>query len=443
LGNKIATNSVPSVEDAIPIAAGRDEKTAALPGMVWIIIIATGLACVGGKRILGFNISGLAWFIPLVFATFTIIRNPGQIRFPLWIWLPWILLLVIYVSVSKYPSLQRTVQLICPIVVGAAVSTSSVSASQITGFFRVIKIFAIVIVVIALFKTGLLLTGKIPSVTGLAAEVMTALLLCCLFAAQYAEGKHLSLYWWALMAALPIYAMTRTAIACAGLTLPFTFAPLRLDKRITFLILGLIIGSALFYSPRVQKKMFYSEKGKISDAMEGKMADSGRFAMWKAFESKIKRRPWLGRGTGAGEIFTGKIIGIAHSYPHNDWLLTLYDMGILGTGMFVLSIVIASLHAWRMARSAKGETRSLFFAGAFSFVIMAMMMMTDNIMVYSSFFGNLQFTFLGLGYAAAGREEDRENRKGEMGGEGIGTRKREQEREQERGWGIEDGEVRK
>lgn len=422
MDNKIAINNASSIEDAIPITAGRDKKTAALPGMVWVIIIATGLACMGGKRILGFNISGLAWFIPLVFATFTIIRNPGQIRFPLWMWVPWILLLAIYLSVSKYPSLQRTVQLICPIVVGTAVSTSSVSASQIIGFFRVIKIFAIVIVAIALFKTGLLLTGKIPSVTGLAAEAMTALLLCCLFAAQYAKGKHLSLYWWALMAALPIYAMTRTAIACAGLTLPFTFAPLRLDKRIIFLIVGLIIGSALFYSPRVQKKMFYTEKGEISDAMEGKMADSGRFAMWKAFESKIKRRPWLGRGTGAGEIFTGRMLGIAHSYPHNDWLLTLYDMGILGTGVFALSIIIASFHAWRMARSAKGESRTLFFAGAFSFVILAMMMMTDNIMVYASFFGNLQFTFLGLGYAAVGRGEEIEegNEEIEEGNEELG-----------------------
>jgi len=420
-------NSAFSVEDTISITADGDEKTAGLPGMAWVIIIATGISILGGKGILGFKVSGLAWFIPLVFATFTIIRNPGQIRFPLWIWMPWILLLVIYVSVSKHPSLQRTVQLICPIVVGVAVSISSVSASQITGLFKVIKIFAIVIVVMALFKTGLLLTGKIPLVTGLAAESMTALLLCCLFAAQYAEGKHLSLYWWSLMAALPIYAMTRTAIACAGFTLPFTFAPLRLDKRIIFLIVGLIIGSALFYSPRVQKKMFYSQKGKISDVTEGNVADSGRFYMWKCFEKRIKQRPWLGRGTGAGETFTGEITDSGLTYPHNDWLLTLYDMGILGTGVFALSMIIASFHAWRMARSAKGETRSLFFAGAFSFVILAMMMVTDNIMVYASFFGNLQFTFLGLGYAAVGGKEDREERNEEIeeGKEELGIGKEE------------------
>ena len=405
LDNKMAAKSASSPEAVIPVTMDNERETAALPGIIWVIIIATGIATMGGKGVLGFNISGLTWFIPMFLATLIVIRNPGRIRFPLWIWLPWVLFLVVYHFASRYPSLQRTVQLICPLVVGVAVSTSTVSDTQVARFFRVMKGFAIVIAMVAAFKTGLLLTGTIPSVTGLAAESMTALLLCCFFAAEYAEGKRLSLYWWALMVALPIYAMTRTAIACAGLTLPFTFAPLKLDKRIIFLIAALIIGSALFYSPRVQQKMFYSEKGKISDVMEGKVADSGRFAMWKVFESKIKRRPWLGRGTGAGRIFTERITGLA--YPHNDWLLSLYDMGILGTGLYALTIIIASFHAWRTARSVNSESRTLLFAGAFSFVILALMMITDNIMVYASFFGNLQFMFLGIGYAVAGRERRR------------------------------------
>ena len=300
---------VSPAEGALSLTRNDERETAALPGIVWVIIIATGLACMGGKGVLGFRVSGLTWFVPMFLAILTIIRNSGKIRFPLWIWLPWVLYLVIYFFVSRYPSLQRTVQLICPIVVGVAVSTSDVSAAQVARFLKVMKGFAILIAVIAAFKTGLLLTGKIPSVTGLAPEVMTALLLCCIFAAEYGGGKHLSLYWWALMAMLPVYALTRTAIVCAGITLPFTFASLRLNKRIIFLILGLIIGSSLFYMPRVQKKMFYTHKGNISDVMEGKVADSGRFAMWEVFESKIRQRPWLGRGTGAGQVFTEKMTG--------------------------------------------------------------------------------------------------------------------------------------
>jgi len=400
-------SSASSAEAVIPFTRDNERETAALPGIVWVIIIATGLACLGGKGVLGFRVSGLTWFIPMFLAIVTIIRNPGKNKFPLWIWLPWVLLLVVYYFASRYPSLQRTVQLICPIVVGVAVSTSTISAAQVARFLKVMKGFAIAVVIIAAFKTGLLLTGKIPSVTGLAAESMTALLLCCIFAAQYAEGKRLSLYWWALMAILPVYALTRTAIVCAGITLPFTFGPLKLDKRVPFLIAALIVGVALFYSPRVQKKMFYTHKGKMFDAIEGKMADSGRFHKWRLFERKIKQRPWLGRGTGAGQKFMGAITGFTVAYPHNDWLLTLYDCGILGTGLYALTIIIASFHAWRTARSVKGESRTLLFAGAFSFVILAIMMMTDNIMVYASFFGNLQFTFLGLGYAVAGRENRR------------------------------------
>lgn len=418
-------NSVSLEKHAIAVTRGREGETGGLPGIVWVIIIATGLACMGGKGVLGFRMSGLTWFIPMFLATLTIIRKSAKIRFPLWIWLPWLLFLVLYFFVSRYPSLQRTVQLICPIIVGMAVSTSTASAGQVSRFLRIIKGFAIVIVLIAAFKTGLLLTGKIPSVTGLAAESMTALLLCCLFSAEYAGGKHLSLYWWALMAMLPVYALTRTAIACAGITLPFTFAPLRLEKRVIFLIASLIVGVALFYSPRFQKKMFYSDKkGKISDVFEGKIADAGRFHKWGLFERKIKQRPWQGRGTGAGERFMGRITDSKVAYPHNDWLLSLYDMGILGTGLYALTMIIASFHAWRMARSVKEGSRILLFAGSFSFVVFAIMMLTDNIMVYVSFFGNLQFTFLGLGYAAAGRERREMDDRGQMT-EGGGRRKEE------------------
>jgi len=78
-------NSVSSAENTISITRGGENKTAALPGILWVIIIAPGATIFGGKPMLGFKVSGLAWFIPLVFATLTIIRNPRLTQFPLWI----------------------------------------------------------------------------------------------------------------------------------------------------------------------------------------------------------------------------------------------------------------------------------------------------------------------------------------------------------------------
>lgn len=395
-------NKMPDSKSTAISTAIVEKESKQLPFIIWLILIATGLAIIGSKEIAGYNISGLAWVIPMIFSIFFIIMRVDQISLPIRLWLPWVLILIVYLLVSNYSALQRTAQLICPIIVGLAVSTLNVNDGHLKKFFKTCKKFAIVVAFIAVFKTGLLLTGRIPQVTGLAAEGMTALLLCCVFATSYSMGNTKDLFWWMFMAAFPVYAVTRMAIAVAGITLPLTFGPMRLKKRLFIILLVAVAGLAIFYSSRVQKKMFAyrGEKGTLSDVRAGNIYASGRKFMWRQFESKIKQKPWLGHGTGSGYALALKITDGKLNLPHNDWLLTLHDQGILGTVVYAFCIIIAMFHAWKRSRHVSGEHRLLFLAGSFSFVVLILMMFTDNIMVYASFFGDLQFTILGLAYAA-------------------------------------------
>jgi O-antigen ligase len=138
----------------------------------------------------------------------------------------------------------------------------------------------------------------------------------------------------------------------------------------------------------------------MSDILHKDFSDSGRFYIWERMRAGVSDSPWFGHGTGAGEAFVRKVtFGIA-GYPHNDWLLTEYDFGRVGVILYALTLFMAALHALKKGYTAEGKTKTLFFAGASSFIFYAMIMYTDNIMVYSSFFGNLQFTILGLAYAA-------------------------------------------
>ncbi|MFC1828168.1 hypothetical protein ACFL0O_00980 [Thermodesulfobacteriota bacterium] len=66
----------------------------------------------------------------------------------------------------------------------------------------------------------------------------------------------------------------------------------------------------------------------------------------------------------------------------------------------MISYPVTLFHALRSAKTAAPENRLLFLTGASAFVFMALMMITDNIMVYVSYFGNLHFTILGIAYAA-------------------------------------------
>jgi O-antigen ligase len=375
-------------------------KRLKLPLFFYLIFIMTGLTLAIGQVKIVYRITGWGWFLPLVFSMFVIISSRRKINFPCFLWLPWGLVVSIYFLMSDYPAFQRSMQLLTPVIVGMAASMFRFDEKMLSVFIKYCRCVAFVTLGIVGMKSGLLLTGNLPDITGLAPEVMTGALLGTLFATQYTFGNRKALFWWVLMSCIPIVALTRTGIVASGLTLPLNLGPLKMRKRIFFISILCIIGVGLFYTPRVQRKMFYSGSGEMSDVLNQDFRDTGRFYMWEAFADEIKKRPWFGYGIGAGEEFTRKITFGIMRYPHNDWYLSLYDFGIIGTAIFTLTILVFSIKLYRRSRSSTVTAKCLFIAGASSFIPFALFMFTDNIMVYASFFGNLQFTMIGIAYGA-------------------------------------------
>ena len=58
----------------------KKNKLYKLPFLVWLVIVSTIAAFYGGRPILGYNISGYAWVLPLSFAILKICSNPSAIR---------------------------------------------------------------------------------------------------------------------------------------------------------------------------------------------------------------------------------------------------------------------------------------------------------------------------------------------------------------------------
>jgi hypothetical protein len=371
-----------------------------LPFIIWLIMILTIPVLIGDFTVFGYQITGWGWFIPFVLSILILLNRLTAIKFPVLIWMPWILVVSIYPLFSQYPSLQRSVQLLCPLVIAMAVSTYRYDEMQIEKFFQIGKYLAIGLVVIVAFKTGIILTGTLPEITGLAPQVMTGMLLCSLFAVRYAYGWKSDIRWWSLLFAIPIVGITRTAIVATGLTLPLTLGPLKMQKRIMILIGIILLGIVIFYTPRVQHKMFYKGTGEMSDVLSEDFRNTGRYYMWDNMTDEIKKEPWVGHGTGAGERFVRRLTNNTSGYPHNDWLLTMYDYGILGTGVYAITLIAASLHAFHTSRDVSMQQKILFLTAASSFIPYMLLMITDNIMVYASFFGNIQFTILGIAYGA-------------------------------------------
>jgi hypothetical protein len=382
-----------------------------LPLIIQLVLLFMVVIFVWNETLLGYNLSGLAWVIPFALALLVLARNLSMVTFPFFLWLPWVLLLIIHLFLvdgsqidSRVIPLQRTMQLLSPLAVGMAVSTWRPTAVDLRAFLATCRRLACMLLLIVLLKTGVLLTGVLPAVTGLAAEAITVTLLCSLFATSYIITRSKNdLILWALLACVPVIAVTRTAIAAALLTFPLSLsAPLALSRRILGLALLALVGLAIFNSDRIQKKMFYSGQGTLEDISTSNQdfATTGRKRIWEKMVATAKDEEWTGHGTGMGETFVYRITRKA-GYPHNDWLLTFYDYGYLGVAIYILCLIRAIRHGFFRARQEPDlEIRVLFSAGISAFVPFTMMMFTDNVMVYASYFGNLHFVILGLAYGA-------------------------------------------
>jgi hypothetical protein len=373
-----------------------------LPLLVKAVIILTVLACISGAALEELKPAALAWLLPLVIALVVVLQRFGAIKFPYAIWLPWAIMISAYYILSDADNaLQRSIMLLCPLVVGCAASTYVVSDETLMSFRRACGQMAAIFVIGVLLKTGILLTGALPGATGLASEVMTCSLLCCFFAANYAFGRQRDLLWWSALAIIPVIAVTRMGIIAAGVSLPFTFAPLTFAKRFAFIAAIFIAGIFVFNTERIQQKTFYTGSGTIQDVRleNPDFATSGRTFMWDALEYEIGKEPWFGHGANADEVFLFKLFA-KYTQPHNDWLRLTYNYGYVGVILFGITLLFQTAHAWSRGRKSTGDTRVLFYVGASSFLIFSLFMLSDNIIYYAAFFGNLQFTILGMAYAS-------------------------------------------
>jgi hypothetical protein len=390
-----------------------------IPWFVKSVFILTLMCSFPIPPIFGINFTGIAWIMALILALFFIFNNSrlNLISFPFWIWLPWTILLIINLLFVNYQSLdprvipiQRTVQLLCPIAIGIVASTLRPSDNFISKIEYYLRLLGVLIFGASLFFNFNAFINS--AVTGLAPQVMTGIFLSAIYINSfYLTRKTSFLLLFSLMTALPFLALTRTVTAVMFLAAPLSFFKISFIRRIIMLGVIASIGIAVFYSPQFQAKTFESGSGSIFDATldNPDFKTTGRKYMWDEMAEEIKYSPsatyLFGRQTGAGETFSWQLSGL--SYPHNDWLLTEYDFGLVGKIIYLCSNLLMMVYCFLASKKTQNLTTKIFFlASSYSFLPFMIVMNTDNIMVYASFFGNLQYLILGLAYGSLRRELD-------------------------------------
>lgn len=390
---------------------------AKLPNIINIILIATLVAAMGGN-IGPFRATGFAWLIPLILSAYLLVQNKFKITFPVWTALPWVIVVLFNCLRLDYEnSLQRAIMLLCPFVVGCAISTIPMTEELLEKYLKSLRYFCIGLFIVILYKSGTLFNLHLPDTSPLAAEVMIGMILISIFTTNYFYGCKTDKWYILGLLIVPFIALTRMAMMTTALTLPLNFSKISLAKRAAFLGIMFLGGLFVLNTERVQKKMFYTDARHFKKmdvfglfATEGFnmfedmkndpcIATSGREFIWANVSNHAKNDHLFGKGIGACENFVSRLTYKSVKYPHNDWLLTYYDMGAVGVALLAITIILMGAYAFWAALKTSGIAKVLLLGMSYSFIPFTLMMITDNILVYASFFGNLQYCTLAMAYS--------------------------------------------
>jgi O-antigen ligase len=242
------------------------------------------------------------------------------------------------------------------------------------------------------------------SASPFAPGAISALFFQSFFLARYliAGKSTIDLLLYLSAVAIPAIAAHRGPLAASVALAVLALMPISLGRRVAIAVLGLVIGLAAFYSPKVQSKMFLSGKGALSDLRYDNpdLYMTGRKAMWDSLLEGCEEKPWFGHGGNADRTWLLSR-GFYLYLPHNDWLRVRFNYGWVGVALYLATMIAQVAHGRRKLLVGDRKARALAAAGLSCFVPYAVVMFTDNVLIYCQFFTVPMMMLIGLSYSHA------------------------------------------
>lgn len=201
------------------------------------------------------------------------------------------------------------------------------------------------------------------------------------FLAEYRLGNHTSL-WWALAGLLGIaVSLSRTALF-AGLVLfvaTMLLAPGKRRVRNAILCLLVVAGGVWAVTSWAPLRNRFVQ-GDVNLSVAGININSeGRTKVWTVVWSGAQNELLIGHGPGRASALSVSV-DPAFDHPHCDYLLVLYDFGVVG----LVLLAWFSIRSARLLRQARDRSRALVPAVAAlnAGLAVLIMMATDNPLDY-------------------------------------------------------------
>ncbi|MCW2715593.1 MAG: hypothetical protein JWN88_2640 [Frankiales bacterium] len=151
-------------------------------------------------------------------------------------------------------------------------------------------------------------------------------------------------------------------------------------------------------------RFFFNDDATLGDALTGSSAlnTAGRRELWPQLVDECQQSTWFGRGVGeAGVLANDLTLGVL-KHPHNDYLRMWCDVGLVGAVPFWLFFGLAGWQGLRLGRRG-----SPLGAASVQLVLgLALLALTDNVLIYTAYFMVPATLLLGCALGAAGSERD-------------------------------------
>lgn len=323
------------------------------------------------------------------------------VRFPVLIWLPWMLYLSGYIVVQySFLGLQLTLQYLLPILIGIVASGFTYTPEKLNWLFK--KFIQLCSVIFLMFGYGQLFRGgytPASAATPMLFSVAFSLLLALFFITKH---KQYLIFAFVFFLA-PVIDVTRMGILAMLSIFIFHFANRNLLNKVIYAIIGFFLVLLIFNTKGFQEKTFEGKKGKLSDLSfdyykNESINSSGRKTWQIALEPGLAEKPIWGNGPRADNELLKEITGLKGGEAHNDYMSVRFNYGYVGLGLLFMGFFLSFISIYRRL-NFDGNNIYLFLISScfltlyFSFFLF---MYSDNILKYTIYFPNYFFLIMGI-----------------------------------------------
>jgi O-antigen ligase len=322
----------------------------------------------------------------------------GASRF-ITIWGPWAAFFILMALFSSHLNSEiRGVIYITPILVGLVASNMEVSSAEEHFMVEVCSASIFLVAMVVGIKAML----DHETAKALAVEAIAMVILGLkVFSGLIAKFSLFRFIAWGIAFIFPFLAGTRMAAFISIIGILFYFN--NLSARWKIVVISTTIVAALFgfvvggiYEKTVVEGATIEDIFYETESLQ----TSGRRVAWEHLTDKIPDAIWFGHGSNSTFTYLTSIY-VEFDHPHNDWLRLLYEYGVIGVAFFIFTVTLNFIElrgkmVFANFGSVQFNVSKFAFAATLCYLLI---MITDNILLYAAFFGNLLFLNVGMAYS--------------------------------------------